>query len=126
MKNSYEFTKRGDTKEIVMNIVIRNLRNSKPSKPWHIRVDRQSIFGNPYPMRSEADRDRVCEWYEAYFTSSIIGNPNFVRGLEELHRIYMRYGKLELYCWCAPKRCHAETIVRHLKHMQELEQGAGK
>jgi len=30
--------------------------------------------------------------------------------LNRLYRLYKQYGCLKLYCWCAPKRCHAETI----------------
>jgi hypothetical protein len=39
----------------------------------------------------------------------------FVNELRRLYKIYQQYGKLELFCWCAPKRCHAETIKRFLE-----------
>jgi len=48
-------------------IVVKNLRNEKPTKPWQVKVDRSSPLGNPFHMRSEAERDAVCEKYERDF-----------------------------------------------------------
>jgi hypothetical protein len=92
-------------------ITIKNLRKERPSKPWHIVVDRSSPLGNPFRMRSEAERDIVCDKYEKYFNEALLDNePNICQSLANLRNILERYGKIELFCWCAPKRCHAETI----------------
>ena len=32
--------------------------------------------------------------------------------LDRLVNIYLEHDQLTLYCWCAPKRCHAESIMR--------------
>ena len=69
-----------------------------------VRVDRQSIWGNPFIMRNDSDeeRNRVCDAYEKWLQE----RPAMIdRAKRELR------GK-DLACWCAPKRCHAETLLR--------------
>lgn len=61
-------------------------------------------------MRSEADRDRVCEafaqtpWHSAQLAY-------FQTILEAA-----RKGDVVLLCWCAPKRCHADVIKQRLEY----------
>ena len=40
-------------------IEICNLRKQKPIEPYDVKVDRSSILGNPFVMRSEMERDSV-------------------------------------------------------------------
>lgn len=96
-------------------IRIKNLRNEKPYAPWQVRVDRSSILGNPFYMPTEAQRDEVCDKYEAYFEESFRMNEQFKEELRRLYKLHKQYGILELFCWCAPKRCHAETIKKFLE-----------
>ena len=100
-----------------MNILIRNLRDSKPTQPWEVRVDRASVLGNPFRMVSEDQRDAVCEQYEQYFENIVRtkSNEEFMNELRRLYKLAKQYGKLTLFCWCAPKRCHAETIKKFLE-----------
>ena len=67
-----------------------------------VLVDRRTKWGNPFVMRGEAQRNAVCQKFEDFVKAhqSIEGA---IRA--ELH------GK-DLVCWCAPKRCHAETLMR--------------
>jgi len=93
-----------------MSIEIMNLRNCKPSYPWDVKVDRSSVLGNPFPMRNESQRTAVCEKYAAYLAVEIKKPGAFRNEMIRLYRLYQQHGKLRLFCWCAPKRCHAETI----------------
>ena len=100
-------------------IEICNLRNEKPVNPYDIYVDRRSVLGNPYPDRDGKSRDLVCDRYEDHFTYKSRTDNRFQRELGRLLAIYEYHGKLRLFCWCAPKRCHAETIKRWLeRHIQ--------
>ena len=101
----------------MIKVVIKNLRKSKPKHAWQIRVDRASILGNPYHMVDESQRDTVCNQYEKYFNENM-KHPDtaFYNEVQRLYNIMKEYGKLELYCWCAPKRCHAETIKQYLEN----------
>lgn len=74
-----------------------------------------SPLANPYQMQqgkdSEIERNRVCEFYNTWINAQIEdGNQAVIGELERLARIYVETGRLILACWCAPKRCHAETI----------------
>lgn len=96
-------------------IEIKNLRNSYMCEPYDFRVDRRTVVGNPYPMRYESERDTVCDMYEEYFKKVIVENVAFKKYIDMLVEAYKRYGKLRLFCWCAPKRCHAETIKKYIE-----------
>ena len=95
-------------------IKIMNLRNSKPSTPYCLRVDRSNkVLGNHFEMKnqSDAERNRVCDEYDAWIRKELNAKNKEVRdNMNAAYLIYKQYGKLNLYCWCAPKRCHAETI----------------
>jgi hypothetical protein len=67
-----------------------------------VRVDRASQWGNPFLPTGEGDRDRICDLYELYAQWRLTVDPHW---LDELK------GK-NLACWCAPKRCHADTLLR--------------
>ena len=100
-------------------ITIHNMHKEKPHSynVWDVRVDRHSLLGNPYSMKDESDRDRVCDQYQEYFDNKVAranDNPGFMNELRMLEDIFLQNGRLDLFCWCAPKRCHAETIRDYL------------
>ncbi len=103
-------------------IEIKNLRHSKPSEPYDIKVDRSSILGNPFYMKNESQRDDVCNKYQIYFNkqfnycieNDVQFSKLFIQELQRLVKIYKLYNKLRLFCWCTPKRCHAETIKNYI------------
>ena len=101
-----------------MSIEIMNLRNTKPSKPYDVKVDRSSVLGNPFPMRGEYQRDKVCNKYAVYAASKIKEGA-YQKEMIRLYRLYQQHGKLRLFCWCAPKRCHAETIRKFLLKVEK-------
>lgn len=96
-------------------IEIVNLRTKRPRLPWDFRVDRNTAVGNPFEMHGESMRDEVCDNYELWFKKQLKTQPEkspFRKLLADILDVYLDYGKVRLFCWCAPKRCHAETIKR--------------
>lgn len=91
-------------------IEICNLRNCKMEYVYDVRVDRKSVLGNPFYMKDESKRDEVCDKYKKYFDKNVVINDNFRKEVNRLVKIYMMHGKLRLFCWCYPKRCHSEII----------------
>lgn len=97
-----------------MNIRIVNLHTYVPIEgEMLIKVDRSSPVGNIFRMHDESQRDRVCDWYEECFERSM--------EIDALFKHYIDYivnkistQDIALGCWCAPKRCHAETIVKYV------------
>lgn len=73
---------------------------------FDVYIGRPSKWGNPFPVPSRdydraVDPERILERYEAY----VRGNPRLMASLPELR------GKV-LGCWCAPKRCHGDVLLR--------------
>lgn len=62
-------------------------------------------WGNPYPLPKGydvyADPDRILPRYEEHVRAS----PELMAALPELK------GKV-LACWCAPKPCHGDVLLR--------------
>ena len=67
-----------------------------------IVVDRSSPWGNPFIVGPDGDRDQVCAMFERYAEWRLTGQPNWLDPLQ---------GK-NLWCWCKPKRCHGDTLLR--------------
>jgi len=78
-----------------------------------IRIDRKSTVGNPFYIRNESDRDKVCDDYEKYFNQQIIINPKFKNFLEYIVK-ESESQNIALGCWCSPKRCHGQTILNYI------------
>lgn len=105
-----------------MTITIMNLRNTKPTEPYDFYIDRRSPLGNKFPMKDESERDEVCEKYEEWFnkmknSSSIIKNAPRSKLVNEMLTALKKYGQVRLFCWCAPKRCHGDTIKKYLEDL---------
>jgi len=99
---------------IKYTISIKNLRDEKPKEKFDIRVDRSTIFGNPIRMTNETERNLSCDEYAKYFLEESKNNPIFIAELDKLVELCIVHGKLNLFCWCAPKRCHGETIRTYI------------
>ena len=73
-------------------------KKTDPIPPDAVYVGRPSKWGNPFSMRGEADSDVVCDLYEQY--------------LDANHIDYSELRGKDLVCWCAPLRCHADSLLR--------------
>jgi hypothetical protein len=70
------------------------------SRDLYVRIDRTSIWGNPFIVDEDGDRDEVCESYRRYLHDK----PSLQRRFDELR------GKV-LGCWCYPERCHGNELI---------------
>jgi hypothetical protein len=96
-------------------IEIKNLRFEKLQNPWDVRVDRANkILGNPFYMVYESQRDIVCDKYTDWFKTEAQNSIIVKNELNRLKELYNKYGVIRIFCWCSPKRCHAETIRDYL------------
>lgn len=67
-----------------------------------VYIGRPSVFGNPFAMRSEEDRNLVCDQFEQYVRE----RPQLIA------RIKRELKGKDLVCFCAPKRCHGDLLLR--------------
>lgn len=76
---------------------------------------RGSVLGNPYKITEYQSRDDVCDMYERYFKqwANTDNHPIRIRMIELL-KIHVSGKPINLQCYCAPKRCHCETIKQSI------------
>ena len=94
-------------------IEIHNMKHTPfGGMPYDFMVDRSSPVGNPYQLLSEATRDLCINAYGRYFEIMVRRkiDREFMNYLRLIYKAYIDHGEVRLFCWCAPKRCHAEVI----------------
>jgi len=100
--------------------IVVNVRNRQEKGEKRVYCGRPSPLGNPYAMRNEKQRNRVCNLYDKHF-AKLLKNDDMVMGaeIERLLELHKEHGDVTLACYCAPKRCHVDTIAEHLNQMIE-------
>ena len=83
-----------------LTVKVRNITSRK--KVIGKLVDRHTPWGNPFILNLDGGRDEVCDLFAQYAQWRLTVQPDWL----ELLR-----GQ-DLYCWCSPKRCHADTLLR--------------
>ncbi len=75
-----------------------------PEARTAIRIDRRTVWGNPHRPKDKsiAERNRVCDLFEIYAQERHRRDPSWLAPLKG-H---------DVACWCAPKRCHGDTLIR--------------
>ena len=64
------------------------------------------LWANPYRAISEVERDHVCNLFARHLATSPVLR-------DHLHELC---GKV-LACWCAPRRCHGEELLKALEEV---------
>lgn len=72
----------------------------------------RGCFGNPFVMKTEAERGEVVRRFELYFLNRIETDEAFREAVLRLR------GK-KLGCFCSPKPCHGDVIVKWLESHEE-------
>lgn len=76
-----------------------------------IKVDRSTPVGNPYYWREDGlYADEAYYIYEPYFYKKVKEAGAFRDYVAHIYRTALKQD-VALGCWCAPKRCHADTIA---------------
>lgn len=65
-----------------------------------VYIGRGSPWGNPFHIGKDGDRNYVCDQYEEVVLPRLDIEP--LRGKD-------------LVCFCAPQRCHGDSILRALE-----------
>lgn len=77
-------------------------------EPHEVYIGRGSIWGNPFRMASEADRVTVVAKHKQHLWKQIKD------GVITKQMLLSLDGK-RLGCYCAPKACHGDNIVKAVK-----------
>jgi hypothetical protein len=68
---------------------------------FDVYIGRPSKWGNPFVIGKDGTREDVIAKYETWIETQ----PQLMNALPELR------GKV-LGCWCSPKSCHGDVLVR--------------
>jgi hypothetical protein len=67
-----------------------------------VYIGRGSPYGNPFIIGKDGSRDEVCDKYETMLKTN--------QAL--IDRVKTELKGKDLVCFCAPKRCHGDTLLR--------------
>jgi acetyltransferase-like isoleucine patch superfamily enzyme len=70
-----------------------------------VYIGRGSMWGNPFVIGKDGTRDDVCEKHAQYLRDQVREGSVSIAQLASLH-------DKNLVCYCAPLRCHGDTLVR--------------
>lgn len=73
-------------------------------------------WGNPYPLRTEADRAFILKQYIGYFNAKMEDD-----NLPPINRLFEK----KLVCYCAPKLCHGDILALYANVVQITQYGIG-
>lgn len=90
---------KGETIVVNQKTDLATIRHAE-AKGLFMRADRFSDWGNPFEMDKDGTRDEVCDYFAEHYLP-------FKRSL--LNQLHKLKGKA-LGCWCAPLRCHCDTL----------------
>ena len=78
---------------------------------WDRRVDRGTIFGNPFDhQKLGITRAECVKRYRVYFFNRIAKDQNF------RNQVLTLKDKV-IGCWCVPDLCHATIIAEYLNNL---------
>lgn len=75
-------------------------------EPYDVYIGRPSKWGNPFPL--SMGRTACINAYEKW----ILTQPQLLADLHELK-------DKTLGCWCKPKPCHGDVLVKLIKQLEE-------
>jgi hypothetical protein len=83
--------------------VVVNRRTDK----FDVYIGRPSLFGNPFKIGRDRDRDQVIKKFKDYFYRRLEVDSTFKRGVLNLKGC-------RLGCYCKPDACHGDIIAEYL------------
>lgn len=81
--------------------------------------DSGSPLGNPYPARYEKDLDTCIQKFERVFWSDMARRGIMWRAVRDLAVRVASGERIAMRCWCAPKRCHLDTVCAEVNKMAD-------
>ena len=85
---------------------------NKRDRLYDVYIGRGSIWGNPFTVEKYG-RDGCIDKYEHYIRDKLRNNPELWQELQKLE------GKV-LGCFCKPKRCHGDILVKILEEIKTV------
>jgi len=101
------------TRTIKLNLTI--VVNKDRDEPYDIYIGRGTIWGNPYQIGQDGDRDEVIRKFEYDFKRGFLkASENFEKNISTLK------GKV-IACHCKPAACHGDVIAQYINSLDDGE-----
>lgn len=71
----------------------------------HTRIDRNTVWGNPFEIDADGNRDEVCDKYADHYL------PYKNRLMANIGKLKLKLKGKVLVCWCHPERCHGDHLA---------------
>jgi hypothetical protein len=81
---------------------------------FDVYIGRPSILGNPWRVLNDAGRTEVINAFEEYARERMVKDGVFRARVADL------YGKV-LGCWCSPKACHGDVLLKLAAELRKTE-----
>ena len=81
--------------------------NIKSDEKYDVYIGRPSLFGNPFEIGKDGNRETVIKLYRFYFYNRLEHDTYFKSEVLKLK------GKI-LACYCKPLACHGDIIAEYL------------
>ncbi len=75
---------------------------------YTVYIGRPSLLGNPFVIGKDGEREEVIEKFETHARNS----PEIMSEIKKLKEDDV------LGCWCFPKFCHGDIIIKIWKELQ--------
>lgn len=84
-----------------------NIKNTKENYEY---CGRPSIFGNPFVIGKDGNRNEVISMFKVYFNERIKTDENFKNQVLKLR-------DKNLGCFCKPLACHCDVLAEYLNNL---------
>jgi hypothetical protein len=74
-----------------------------------------SVLGNPFKIGVHGNRAEVIERYRHWLWQQIKLKGEVYNELVRIVKLYRENPNIRLVCWCSPKECHADVIIKAIK-----------
>ena len=86
-----------------------------------VRIDRKTIFGNPFVIGRDGTRDEVIRKFTKHMHDEYAAGGEYQRKMNSLATL-VKCRNVHLACWCSPEACHGSEMVRFLLHLNSVEE----
>lgn len=107
-----------------MSIKVYNVNDEEYFDENTYLIHRPYILANPYTHIKDKQtkalfvvptREEAIEKYSHYFDIMYSGNKQFRGLIDAIYEKYKNGEEIKLGCYCAPKSCHGDIIVKKLQ-----------
>ena len=103
-----------------INLKVVNKYKISSELGWQdIYIGRPSTLGNPYALKNESDRLIVIEQYRRWLWQQIQIKSKVYQELLTIATRIKSGTKIRLICFCSPKPCHGDIVVKSINWLTE-------